>query len=492
MSVLTALARLEATRAGRAQRIADVRHCHSVERPMVMIPLRMAGETAAPLAVMLGFSEFEPQLLFVPQPRDRVLQLRFAAELAEVVLPYLSSFTAETEEIAGKDGESYQRCLDAPQFWVPNPGGIALLQKLGRRLRFLKPDGPNPLPESVPLLGRWLTYFGDRAEHPGSAMLLAMTTVLSGHWASGQSSLEDGNLAALLGWIDPPEGLTGQQAAAVAEDPLRSPPAGPATDPGYDNEELAPLISAFNDAVDEKAIDTALERLEQSVRSQLEPTWRLMWRGLGLLNALPEGASVAKRWDRDRGSFSRFMDSIEEGVPQARRDHAVSAVRRLLDREQALDALEAQRAYDDPRVMAERRLTGEAFRGVVVQSDPTRLDTSGKRPTLRPRIVVETSDPFNAEPGSKLCRVERPNQKGTVVSIEDGTIVLELSGGMGRKLVPEEGSVPEAGVQVCFAGFGDDYQAPPKLPAREETPWTHGGPPPEWTPETDEVREEWS
>ncbi|WP_067717677.1 hypothetical protein [Nocardia yamanashiensis] len=492
MSVLTALARLEATRAGRAQRIADVRHCHSALQPLVMVPLRMAGETAAPLAVMLGFDEAEPKLLFVPQPRDRVLQLKFAAELSDVLLPYLSSFLADTEEIVGKDGETFRRCLDAPQVWVPNAGGVALLQKLGRRLRFLKADGPNPLPESVPLLGRWLTWFGDRAEHPGSSVLCAMTSVLSGHWASGQSSLEDGNLAALLGWIDPPDGLTGQQAAAIAEDPLRSPPAGPATDPGYDNEELAPLISAFNDAADEASFTVAIERLEHSVRQQVEPTWHLMWRGLELLRTLPEGASVGKRWDRDRASFSRFMDSIEEGVPQARRDHAVSAVRRLLDREQALDALEAQRAYDDPRVMAERRLNGEAFRGVVVMSDPNRVDSSGKRPTLRPRIVVETEDPFTAEPGVKLCSVERRNQKGTVVSVEDGAITLELSGGMGRKLIPEAGSVPEAGDRVCFAAFGDDYQAPPKLPAREETPWTHGGPPPEWTPENAEPQEEWA
>lgn len=491
MSVLTALARLEASTSGRAQRIADVRHCHLSPRPLVVIPLRLAGEAAAPVALMAGTSPGDATVLIVPQPRDRVLQLRFAAELAAIVLPHISSYESDTEE-AGKSGEETRlRYVDAPQIWVPNPGGIGLLRKLGRKLRFLRPEEPN-LPESVPRLGRWLTWFGDRAEHPGSSVLLAMTTVLAGHWASGQSALEDGNLAALLGWIEPPDGLTGTQAAARAEDPVQSPPAGPATDPSYDNEELAPLIAVYNNAVTESAQLIATGRLEQSLRQQLEPTWRLMWQGIAQLRSLPEGASVPKRWQQDRGAFTGFADGLDDRPPQARRDGAVTSVSRLLERERALEALEAQRAYDDPQVMKERRLTGEAFVGVVVHSDPTRLDTSGKRPTLRPHLHVRTDDPLRGGIGDTLINIHRPRQKGQVVAIEEGTLVLELSGGMGRKRIAEPGTVPEAGEQVCFAAFGDDYQPPPKLPSLEATPWTHGGPPPTWTPTADDAPEEWS
>ena len=42
------------------------------------------------------------------------------------------------------------------------------------------------------------------------------------------------HLAALLAWIDPPDGLTGAEAAARAEDPVAWPPAGPLTDPTFD------------------------------------------------------------------------------------------------------------------------------------------------------------------------------------------------------------------------------------------------------------------
>ncbi|MTE14176.1 hypothetical protein [Nocardia aurantiaca] len=491
MSVLTALARVEAVRAGRAQRIAAVRHCHLSTRPLMMIPLRMAGEAAAPVAIMIGTAADDATLLIVPQPRDRILQLRFAAELADVLLPHLESYFDATETM-GKEDDTWQRCLDAPQLWTPNPGGITLLRRLGRKLRFLRADSPTPAPDIVPLLGRWLTWFADRAEHPGSDALLAMTTVLSDHWVSGQSTLEDGNLAALLGWIDPPAGLTGAQAAARAEDPLISPPAGPATDPGYDNEELAHLITAYSDAEDETAAELAYERLERSLRGQLQPTWQLLWRGIELLRSLPEGASVPKRWEKNRGEFSRFAAGIAEGVPQARRDVAVTAVRRLLEREQALSALEAQRAYDDPMVMAERRLVGEAFRGVVIDADPTRLGGDGKRPMPRPLLRVRTDDLFNPDIDERLFSVDRRNQEGKVLAVEEGVIVLELSKDMGRKNTPAPGSVPEIGDEVCFARFADEYQPPPKLPPREETPWTHGGPPPVWEPTADDAREEWS
>ncbi|APE34040.1 hypothetical protein BOX37_08695 [Nocardia mangyaensis] len=492
MSVLSALAKAEAVRSGRAQPTAALRHLHLAERPLVTVPLRLAGEAAAPLAIMIGTARGDQNVLIVPQPRDRVLRLRFIEELADVVLPYLSSFLAETEELTSKAGETYTRCLDAPQLWTPNPAGVTFLKLLGRSVRFHRTDGDNPVPPSIPLLGRWLTWFGDRAEHPGSAVLPAVTAVLSAHWASGQSALEDGNLAALLGWIDPPPGLTGAEAAALAEDPLLSPPAGPATDPGFDNEELAPLIAAYNAAEDENARAVAAERLERSLRGQLEPTWGLMWRALDLLHALPPGASVESRWTDDRGAFSRFAADVAEGIPQARRDSAVPAVRRLLARERALEALQAQCAFDDPLRMLEHRVTGAAFRGTVVHSEPDRLDRSGSRPKLRPHIHLRTTDPFVPVPGEELTCVERPKQTGVVVESDGAAIVLELSGGMGRKLVADPGSVPEPGDELGFARFKPAaFNGQLNLPAPEETPWTHGGPPPEWTPPpTDDAGED--
>ncbi|WP_241684512.1 hypothetical protein [Actinomadura sp. J1-007] len=241
MSALTSLAQLQASAAGVAQPLATVRHCHLSDAPLVLVPLKLAGEAAAPLAVMLGSGPDDPSLLIVAQPRNRDLRFAFAAELAKLVLNHIETSRGAVEELPpGKDGEERIRYSDAPQFLVPNRGGVGFLRMLGRSTRFRSTEGPYAVEPAVPVLGRWLTWLADRHDRPGSSLLMAMTEALRLHWATGQSALEDGNLAALVGWIDPPDGLDGPAAAARAEDPVTTPPAGPVTDPTFDNEVLAP------------------------------------------------------------------------------------------------------------------------------------------------------------------------------------------------------------------------------------------------------------
>lgn len=503
MSTLTALARIEAVRSGRAQPLATVRHCHLGDRPLVVVPLRLAGEAAAPLAAMVGTGPDDSTLLIVAQPRNRNLRFAFAAELAAVILSYVESCQGRTEVVTNRAGEDRERYEDAPQLLVPNRGAIGFLRMLGRSTRFRRADGPYPVDPSVPLLGRWLTWFADRAERPGGSTLMAMTEVLGMHWATGQSPLEDGNLAALLGWIDPPSGLTGQQAAARAEDPVDFPPAGPATHPGFDNEILAPALAAYDaaeaatvtDAADPAAVDAARElsvrRLREVLASQLEPTWRLMWRSVELLGDLPEAPSVPTRWVQDRESFSYFTQSLEEGVPQARRDGAVAAAIRLDRLERAQGEYDAQRAFDDPLVMAEFRLTGEAFGGVIVECDPTRLDESGKKAKLRPLVRVRTEDPVRVQQGKSVYNAARPGQEAKVLQVRQGSVLLELCSGMGGGKSPRPGSVPEVGEWVCFTSFGAKGWGATSFPDREDTPWTHGGPPQEYVPTNEDAQEVW-
>ncbi|GAA1825843.1 hypothetical protein [Actinomadura chokoriensis] len=490
MSALSSLAQLQAVAAGVAQPLATVRHCHVPDAPLVLVPLKLAGEAAAPLAVLVGSAPDDPALLVVPQPRNRDLRFAFAADLAKLVLNHIETSRGAVEELPpGKEGEERIRYGDAPQLLVPNRGGVAFLRLMGRSTRFRSTEGPYAVDPAVPVLGRWLTWFADRYDHPGSSLLLAMTEALRLHWATGQSSLEDGNLAALMGWIDPPDGMDGPAAAARAEDPVLCPPAGPTTDPTFDNEVLAPAIAAYDRA---GRGSRAEERLRGVLADQLTPTWDLMWRAVGLLRALPEGASVPRRWERDRDAFTYYHQTFGEAYPQARRDPPVRAARRLHDLERAQDAYDAQRAFDDPLVMAEHRLSGQAFGGTVTECDPARLDETGKRPKLRPLLRVGTEDPVRLDIGTTVRNAARPALKGRIVEIGDGSVLLELTGGMGRKLTPEPGAVPAAGDRVCFTSLTEGSFGAAKFPDREETPWTHGGPPGEYVPTDEDAEEEWS
>lgn len=498
MTTLTSLARAHAVEDGLAQPITTVRHLHVSSRPLVCVPLTMAGEVNAPLAMMLGRDRDNPRLLMVPQPRNRTLRFEFANQLALTLHGYLGGFAIPVTVPGTKGREATTRFADAPQVWVPNRAGIEFFRLLGRSTRFRSTTGPYAVDLAVPRLGLWLTFLTERAEHPGSSMLVAATQALTQHWATGQSSLEDGNLAAVLGWIAPPERMDGAQAALAAEDPLTCPPAGPSTDTTFDREVLEPAMRAYDQASDETQRRRAFTRLERAVRGQLDPTWQLMWQAIDHLRALPEGEHVARRWDHDADAFFRYHTYLAQGGrPQPKRDSAVAAAMRLnqLEREQA--EYDAQRAFDDPLVMAEYRLTGDAFAGTVTAAEPDRRVGSGRSAKLRPLITVLTHDPLRLLPSDgPVTDHQRPKQTAAIediVETPDGVeITLELAGGMGRSLTPPPGTMPVVGDQVCYSALTDRYQPPGTFPARDDTPWTHGGPPLEPVPTSDDAQEEWS
>ncbi|MET9971716.1 hypothetical protein ABZZ80_38920, partial [Streptomyces sp. NPDC006356] len=515
MSLISTLARLEAVSTGRAQPAATVRHRRLSERPLVFVPLTTAGEAGAPLGALVGTDRDAPRLLVVPQPRDRDLRFAFLSELADVVLPYIDSY-AENVEAAERnetDPETGKRvkvevelCADAPQLIVPSRAGVDFVRLLGRSMRFRRtaeqdPEAPYPAPPRVPLLGRWLTHFAERARVPGSSLLLAMTDVLARHWATGQSTLEDQHLGALLAWIDPPDGETGAEAALRAElardrdGQLLCPPAGPATDPAFDNKLLAPAIERYDRArtalaaaedglqADDRLGDlTAAEReIRALVASRTRPTWDAVWRGLDRLRELPEASRVEERWTRDRWSFTGHRDRVLAGEPpQPRRDDAVTAANKLAAREREQARLEAQEALDDPLVMAGRRLSGEAFAGEV--TDVVMAYSEGKRPSPRPLVTVRTDDrPHLGERAKVFRSLGGKPQSAEFVGYEGDAeddaalIVLRVLDKMGRGKVPEEGSVPEKGDVLCFTLFEHEQRGGAKLPDPEQTPWTHGG-----------------
>jgi hypothetical protein len=495
MTLLTSLARALAAERGRAEPIRTVRHVHLSARPLVFIPLQLAGEANAPLAALIGDDPARPRMLTVYEPRDRTQRFAWAADLAAVVLAHVDEYARPA---IGED-DTYP---DAPQLLVPNEAGVSFTRLLGRSTRFRRTTGEYAVPESVPVLGRWLSFFAERSEAPASALLLSMTDALTAHWATGQSAVEDANLAALLGWIDPPRGMTGAAAARAAEDPVLWPPAGPATHPDFDNEILdrcleAVRAAAADGAGDEAALDRARAAMAAALRTQLAPTWSLMWRGIELLRALPEADYLAKGWESDRWYFTSYVRWLADGgAPQARRDSAVSAARRLNSLERSQQEIEVKSAFDDPLLMAEQRMSGEAFAGVVVQAQPDRVDDSRKRRVLRPWVTVETTDDVLVEPGASLKSADRPSQRAVVVDVtrtgERTMVTLELSGGMGNSLTARPGTVPGLGEVLCYTTRSGDFRPAAKWPDAAETPWTHGGPPPEYVPNDDDAGEAWS
>ena len=487
MTLLATLARLEAAGAGRAVPLCRARHRRLSGAPLVIIPLTLAGDPATPVAVAAGTTRGSLQLLTVPQPRNRELRLRFLTRLAHTVLQYIADRQRSTELVpAARTRPARIRYTQAPQLIVPNQASRDYLGLLGRSVRFEPVDGPHAVDPAVPALGKWLTWLADSSDEPGSALLADLTGFLADHWATGQSPLEDANLAAQLAWIDPPPGTSGLQAALAAEDPVVCPPAGPATDPGFDRAVLGPLVheyDRYSAARNEAGIRRVSAEIDDAFRGQIEPAWDAAWRAIALLQGLPEASSAARRWTEDRDRFTSYSDYlVRDGRPQPRSDGPAAAASRLSRLERAQAAYDAQRALEDPYVFAGLRTTGEAFSGQVTAAEPSRQVPGGRgRLLLRPRFTVRTADPVRIRSETTLTCLTYPKLKAKITEVtrdgEEADVVLEMSGGMGRGATPAPGTVPAVGEQIgCTTDPG--YWTAPQFPPADQTPWTHGGPPP--------------
>ena len=105
----------------------------------------------------------------------------------------------------------------------------------------------------------------------------------------------------------------------------------------------------------------------------------------------------------------------------------------------------AQRAFDDPLVFAEYRLTGEAFAGTVTATEPDRVVGEGRSRKLRPLITVTTLDPVRLAPGTELVAVTRPGQTATVVEVErPARCCSSCPVAWAAALAPEPGTMPGA------------------------------------------------
>ncbi len=100
------------------------------------------------------------------------------------------------------------------------------------------------------------------------------------------------------------------------------------------------------------------------------------------------------------------------------------------------------------------------------------------------------------EPDTEVKAGSRAAQAARIVDVtyvdSFADVRLELSGGMGRKLTPEPGSVPEMDESLCYCTLKRDPSRSGEFPKREDTPWTHGGPPAEYVPTNEDAVEAWA
>lgn len=453
MSKYRAALRIRAFEAGEAQPYRELRHFHVADRPFVMAYVQMAGETFSLWACLCGRDRDNPQWIIADDPRNRDLQSEAFAELAGVL-------NAEITESLNSEFEPMQ-------IWVSN---ATAGQNLGRLSRVMR---ARQVSEDVSLAGSYLDLYAQSMAAPTSSLCIAATEALRRQRVTGQSDLEDANLAAQLVWWDRrllakfhPTIKAGRAKtmsvfeAAVEAERL---PMGTLTSPDSD-EEMQPLLSQMSDLRRSGTTSSKLSRqLTEKLQAEVWPIWDAIWEAHRAVSRIKEAPSADLGWQRDSSSFHWFHDYFTRGGKRTFTDSPIRAAKLLATWEAAqADAARAQVA-EDRLALVEAVLDNNAVIGVV-----TAVSEKKNGKSKHPVLTVDVDD-TELTKGVDLWWRDNLKVKGEIVAVETVKagvrLTIEITGGMRNNVLPAWGD------EVVFITLAPSFPIRPPMP--ESPPWTH-------------------
>ena len=453
---------------GRAQRTALVRHRRLIRSPLAIVLWQLGAEPFSAAAVGFGSKPDDLHFNVAGDPRNR--DLAFAC-LRPLALWFNRRFErpADDREILRKGSYEVERATSIPQVIVPNTSTIALIGRLGRRLAYLTADERfTPDPDLI-RLGQHCLFLERHALRPGQQIVIALSELLQSHWATAQTDLERGSLAALDAFIAPPAGMHGFDAAVAAE--LDN--VGPLPD-GDDDTAVEPLVGELNAArvgrAEPRVVKPLLVPIEAHYRPLVERSWRLLWRCLERERAYPEAASCERRVEVDQEEYTRHIDWTESVGRRRTRQTARQAAATMRDLEDAQSLLDAEEAVDDPMRMARYLLAGKALTGTVVSIDRDHREIARTNRARRPLVTLDCPERCRIPRGRNLYWSENPAGKEwevhEVENSENGARVV-------MKLLTSSSSapLPSVGDYACFSINSTKQPWRVRLP--RNAPWTH-------------------
>jgi hypothetical protein len=448
MDSIDTLQTLMASRSGRAVPRLSYRHDHLESNPMVISGFHLAGDKGAVMALMWGTDRDSPELVIVPEPRDRDLRFQKLERFADALNAHIAATPFGS----------------APQVIFPNKATADwLLDLVGRFTRYSQTN------DSIREMGRTLSLLASQFRIPGNSIVLTASESLERQFVNGQTTTENANLATQLAWIDPPAGVNGREAALAVEDLYLF---GPITEPQWDADVLEPHMVSYNKAkaTTAEGVSRAEADLSDRLRDVILPGWRMTWDAITILRTVPEAAHVDARWANDRARWVREAPSVLDGSRRFPIFPSPVGSAILLDTlEDAIQNLAHQMAVDDPMMLARHELAGRAITGTVtnVQLDARQL--VGTRMATRPLVTVMSEDTIRPVVGTELFLTSDPSVELRLVAKVDREATLQVvAGALTRATFPR---LPGAGEFAGFCTVGAPQFS--RRAGRYDVPWTH-------------------
>ncbi len=471
MTLLDVVMAAEAAQAGAAVRRTAYRHVHLSDRPLVVVAYNLSGEAAAPLGIMYG-TDNDPtkaSLVVATEPRNRDSRFGainvFSADFVEFVRPHM---VLRALPVPRKLGTFRQQTSSVPQIVTPNRATRAYLgARLGRSLRYLGLGDTHEVPESTQWTGAHLSWFAEHANLPGQSTFLAMTETLSQHFVTGQSALEDENLATLLAWID---GLPDDRLPALER--LEQHAYGPVPNPDWERR-LEPFVKAYTEGLRGNDVDKmrlASEHVEGAVRDALSIAYAATHRAIAVMRSISPASSVAKRWDNDVYEWSVHARRAASGIPRFARRHDPLRAAAMLQRwSSTAEELETDQAFDDPLILARLDAAGRCLAGNVgsLDVDHKEVKPGGTKRTTVPLIKLTLTAPTQLLAGDVVRWDGDQRVKGELRDVHPDSLTVAITGGVKALGAASVG----VGDEMVFVGLDPWGGRNPWAP--DEVPWTH-------------------
>ena len=271
MSARDVVLRLEAFEMGRPLPRGDsLRFPIADDSDLLLLAfVRMGGESR-PWGIGYGLYGEEPELLVVPEARDRELVGGMVEAFAPRFLTHL--YHPDFDEW-DEDDEEHEPPLR--QVWLPNPAHVEMLHLLNYTYTFAG-RGDDEEPEDKPertvrlnALGRAAGWAFREAQRAGQVSIMDATAALRDAYTFPADDLRQQHLGFLLAWLRTEGGRLEREAAAERAERASI---STSLDPSLERDQLEPLVEAYRDARSQngrRAMSTAENQIEELVAKEL-------------------------------------------------------------------------------------------------------------------------------------------------------------------------------------------------------------------------------